>query len=241
MEGVIDVHCASQTSQGVPHRVFCLDGHPSRYQPCPTGLNFGEETETGVSPLVIAVPSHKTWGKAHDMSEGTWHERRYVTWVKMIMIMRSIYIMLYSTNTQSDIHGLMGDFFMAQVAADTILIIKNKVGFNRCPQYRKSNRPQHRELHILVFSNSEWDLQRPSQVLRDGTTNLITICRCHYKGSTFSSVIWSWFELHAGRQVVLLIKSWMSRKAKEVSETTIIFGTDKTIKSMRLLKKKLGT
>ena len=34
---------------------FYLDGHPSRYQPRPTGLNFGEQTGTGVFPLVIAV------------------------------------------------------------------------------------------------------------------------------------------------------------------------------------------
>ena len=53
---MIDVHYASLTSQGVQHRVFHLDGHPSRYQPRPTGLNFGEQTITGVFPLVIAVP-----------------------------------------------------------------------------------------------------------------------------------------------------------------------------------------
>ena len=53
---MIDVQYASLTSQGVQHRVFYLDGHPSRYQPRPTGLNFGEQTGTGVFPLVIAVP-----------------------------------------------------------------------------------------------------------------------------------------------------------------------------------------
>ena len=53
---MIDVQYASLTSQGVQHRVFYLDGHPSRYQPLPTGLNFGEQTGTGVFPLVIAVP-----------------------------------------------------------------------------------------------------------------------------------------------------------------------------------------
>ena len=57
LEGVIDVHYASLTSQGVQHRVFYRDDHPSRYQPRPTGLNFGEQTGTGVFPLVIAVPS----------------------------------------------------------------------------------------------------------------------------------------------------------------------------------------
>ena len=57
VEGVIDVHYASLTSQGVQHKVFYLDGHPSRYQPRPTGLNFGEQTGTGVFPLVIAVPT----------------------------------------------------------------------------------------------------------------------------------------------------------------------------------------
>ena len=58
VEGVIDVHYASLTSRRVQHRVFYLDGHPSRYQPRPTGLNCGEQTGTGVFPLVIAV--HKT-------------------------------------------------------------------------------------------------------------------------------------------------------------------------------------
>ena len=56
VEGEIHVRYASLTSQGVQHRVFYLNGHPSRYQPCPTGLNFGELTGTGVFPLVIAVP-----------------------------------------------------------------------------------------------------------------------------------------------------------------------------------------
>ena len=53
---MIDVHYASLTSQGVKHGLFYLDGHPFRYQPRPTGLNFGEETGIGVFPLVIAVP-----------------------------------------------------------------------------------------------------------------------------------------------------------------------------------------
>ena len=52
---MIDVHYASLTSQGEQHRVFYLDGHPSRYQPRPTGLNFGEQAGTGVFPLVTAV------------------------------------------------------------------------------------------------------------------------------------------------------------------------------------------
>ena len=60
VEGVIDIHYASLTSQGVQHRVFYRDGHPSRYQPRPTGLNFGEQTGTGVFPLVIAVPPIET-------------------------------------------------------------------------------------------------------------------------------------------------------------------------------------
>ena len=59
VEGVNDVRYASLTSQGVQHRVLYRDGHPSRYQPRPTGLNFGEQTGTGVFPLVIAVPHLK--------------------------------------------------------------------------------------------------------------------------------------------------------------------------------------
>ena len=54
---MIDVfYNASLTSQEVQHRVFYPDGHPSRYQSCPTELNFGEQTGTGVFPVVIAVP-----------------------------------------------------------------------------------------------------------------------------------------------------------------------------------------
>ena len=62
---MIDVHYASLTSQAVQHRVFYLDGHPSRYQPRPTGLNFGEQTGTGVFPLVIAVPHVTELNKTH--------------------------------------------------------------------------------------------------------------------------------------------------------------------------------
>ena len=51
-----DVHYASLTSHGEQHRVFYLDGDPCRYQSRPAGLNFGEQTGTGVFPLVIAVP-----------------------------------------------------------------------------------------------------------------------------------------------------------------------------------------
>ena len=50
VNGVTDIHYASLNSQGVQHKVFYLDGHPSRYQRRPTGLNFGEQTGTGVFP-----------------------------------------------------------------------------------------------------------------------------------------------------------------------------------------------
>ena len=49
VEGVIDVYYASLTSQEVQHRVFY-----------PDGLNFGEQTGTGVFLLVIAVL--RPWG-----------------------------------------------------------------------------------------------------------------------------------------------------------------------------------
>ena len=52
---MIGVYYASLTSQEVQHRVNYPDGQPSRYQPRPTGLNFGEQTGTGVFPLVKAV------------------------------------------------------------------------------------------------------------------------------------------------------------------------------------------
>ena len=54
---MIDVHYASLTSQEVQNRVFYPDGHPSRYQPCPIEPNFGEQTGTGVFPVVIAAPN----------------------------------------------------------------------------------------------------------------------------------------------------------------------------------------
>ena len=53
VESVIDVHYTSLTSRRVQHRVFYRDGHPSRYQPLPTGLNCGEQSGTGVFPLVV--------------------------------------------------------------------------------------------------------------------------------------------------------------------------------------------
>ena len=59
VNGMTDIHYASLTSQGVQHKVFYLDGHPSRYQPRPKGLYFGEQTGTGVFPLVIAVHTKK--------------------------------------------------------------------------------------------------------------------------------------------------------------------------------------
>ena len=51
----VDIHHASLIFQRVQHWVFYLVGHPSRYEPRPPGLNFGEQTETGIFPLVIAV------------------------------------------------------------------------------------------------------------------------------------------------------------------------------------------
>ena len=47
VQGVIDVFT---TPAGLPN--LYPDGHPSRYQPCPTELNFGEQMGTGVFPVV---------------------------------------------------------------------------------------------------------------------------------------------------------------------------------------------
>ena len=49
VEGVIDVHYTSLTSQGVQHGVFYLAGHPSRYQPRSTGLNLWQGWPSGES------------------------------------------------------------------------------------------------------------------------------------------------------------------------------------------------
>ena len=73
MEGVIDVHYASLTSQGVQHRVFYRDGHPSRYQPRPTGLNFGEQTGTGVFPR---GKDHRTYSTTRLPVTGNSHLER---------------------------------------------------------------------------------------------------------------------------------------------------------------------
>lgn len=43
------------------------------------------------------------------------------------------------------------------------------------------------ELHALLFADSVWVLLRPTKLW---TIIIITICRCHYKVSTFSSVIY---------------------------------------------------
>ena len=45
VEGVIEVHYASLTSQVVQKTAFYLDGHPSRYQPCPKGLTLVNRRE----------------------------------------------------------------------------------------------------------------------------------------------------------------------------------------------------
>ena len=63
--------------------------------------------------------------------------------------------------------------------------------------------PQHRELRPLLFSNSVWVLQRPTELYVNKVCETgppvycpyprrlesLIICRCHYKDSTFSSVV----------------------------------------------------
>ena len=61
-------------------------------------------------------------------------------------------------------------------------------------------RPQHRELHALLFTNSVWVLKRPTVIFKGCETGppsyspyqrrleSLTICWCNYKGSTFYSV-----------------------------------------------------
>ena len=71
------------------------------------------------------------------------------------------------------------------------------------PWYTAEDRPQHRELRALLLATSVWVLLRPTGLLtfKDCETGppayrpysrrleSLTICRCSYKGSTFSSVI----------------------------------------------------
>ena len=67
---MINVHCASLTSQGVQHSVCYLDGHPSRYQPRPTGLYFGEQMGTGDSRTSHYIGSVNNLRGAFSPNEG---------------------------------------------------------------------------------------------------------------------------------------------------------------------------
>ena len=63
------------------------------------------------------------------------------------------------------------------------------------------SRPQHQELHALLYANSVWVLLRPTElwtlkgcetgpiVYHHYLRKLQNLTRCHYKSSTFSSVI----------------------------------------------------
>ena len=62
VEGVIDVHYASLTSQAVQHGVFYFDGHPSRYQPRPTSVNrrepvfpFGDNRTSRITAKFVRI------------------------------------------------------------------------------------------------------------------------------------------------------------------------------------------
>ena len=71
------------------------------------------------------------------------------------------------------------------------------------PWYTTEDRPQHRELRALLLATSVWVLLRPTGLwtLKGCETGppayrpyprrleSLTICRCSFKGSTFSSVI----------------------------------------------------
>ena len=65
------------------------------------------------------------------------------------------------------------------------LLVENKIRFNRCPQYRKSNRLQHRELHGLLFSNSVQDLQRPKRCCETVTRHFCLTVSCFWPNGLF--------------------------------------------------------
>ena len=79
MKGVIDVHFASLTSQGLQLSEFYQDGHPSRYQPRPTGLNSGEQTGTGV--LVTAVDRVIFHNRDHRCHGYRHHQRHIIIFI----------------------------------------------------------------------------------------------------------------------------------------------------------------
>ena len=71
----------------------------------------------------------------------------------------------------------------------------------RTEQPGPDERPPHRELRPLLFSSSVWVLLRPTELIMESCVTWprvyrpyprrlesLTICRHHYKGSTFSSV-----------------------------------------------------
>ena len=96
------------------------------------------------------------------------------------------------------------------------------------------DKPKPRELRPLLFSNSVWVIKRPTElyvneVYETGPTDYCphprrlespTICRCHYKDSTFSSVIlrpWvlvrQGFELKTSRSAGRRSPNWPNRAA----------------------------
>ena len=100
------------------------------------------------------------------------------------------------------------------------------------PNFRILGRPQHRELRSLPLAISVWVLYRPLLTItgkmqeteptafRPYTRRLecLTACRCHSKGSTFSSVIlrpWVWVQFRSwtptSRTVVRRSSTWANQ------------------------------
>jgi len=77
-------------------------------------------------------------------------------------------------------------------------LIRVNSRIHRCPQNRISDRSSQRGLRPLLFPNSVWVRPSHTSTVRWGLRfyhpyprrlESLAICRCHYKDSTFSSVI----------------------------------------------------
>ena len=88
-------------------------------------------------------------------------------------------------------------------------------------------RPHHRELRALIFSNSVWGLQRPTELMNKGCETgppayrpyprrlkSPTVCRCSYKGSTFLSVGPTGVELANSRETARCSTNWAPVRLK---------------------------
>ena len=109
-----------------------------------------------------------------------------------------------STNTQSTLQVLMEDFFMAHVAAVTIILIWQKKAKDSTGAPSTERVTDHNTI-LHSFQTECGSFNNPPKCCKTGPTfhhpytrrlkSLVTIFRCHYKGSTFPQLIFRPWEL----------------------------------------------